>query len=117
MTEHPDVPPIGGPPQEVGDGLALLDWLAHRRNKTPVWEDPETGSFHVFRHADAVAVLSDPGVFSSDFSAMAPPPDPDLQLHRCALRDQPSDAWASARTDQPGIHPTRWLGWKNGSAR
>ena len=78
MTEHPDVPPIGGPPQEVGDGLALLDWLAHRRNKTPVWEDPETGSFHVFRHADAVAVLSDPGVFSSDFSAMAPPPDPDL---------------------------------------
>ncbi|GAB3740256.1 cytochrome P450 [Nocardiopsis nanhaiensis] len=78
MTEHPDVSVTGGPPQEVGDGRSLLTWLGDRRENAPVWEDPETGSFHIFKHADAVAVLSDPGVFSSDFSALAPPPDPDL---------------------------------------
>ncbi len=33
---------------------------------------------HVFRHADAMSVLSDPVTFSSDFAALAPAEDPDV---------------------------------------
>ncbi|WP_433696930.1 cytochrome P450 [Nocardiopsis sp. CA-288880] len=76
MTAQSDEPVAGGPPHEVGDGHELLAWLRRRREHTPVWADEETGSFHVFRHADAVRVLSEPDLFSSDFSALAPPPDP-----------------------------------------
>jgi cytochrome P450 len=48
------------------------------RRTAPVAKDPETGAVHVFRHADAMTVLSDPTKFSSDFLSLAPPGDPNV---------------------------------------
>ncbi|MGW0916256.1 cytochrome P450 [Streptomyces sp. NPDC002784] len=73
-TATPDVP---RPPTGVGDGSQLLDWLRTMRDRHPVWRDDMTGAAHVFRYDDLLKVLSSPDVFSSDFSAIMPPPDPD----------------------------------------
>ncbi|GLW65161.1 cytochrome P450 [Actinomadura rubrobrunea] len=67
-----------GPPPAVGDGRATLAWLTAKRDAAPLWHDETTGSFHVFGHPEMIEILSDPATFSSDFSAMAPPPDPDV---------------------------------------
>ncbi len=73
-TAPSDVP---RPPTGVGDGTRLLDWLRTMRDRHPVWRDETTGAAHVFRYDDLLKVLSSPDVFSSDFSAIMPPPDPD----------------------------------------
>lgn len=65
-------------PGPVGSGAETLAWCTRMRRSTPVARDPATGAVHVFRHADAMRVLSDPATFSSDFAALAPPPDPDV---------------------------------------
>lgn len=65
-------------PGPVGSGAETLAWCAQMRRTTPVAKDPATGAVHVFRHADAMTVLSDPVTFSSDFAALAPPGDPDV---------------------------------------
>ena len=49
----------------------LLPWLARMRAEAPVWAD-EQGTWHVFRHADAQAILADPRRFSSDFGRAMP---------------------------------------------
>jgi cytochrome P450 len=41
------------------------EWYARMRRDHPVWRDPDTGSWSVFRHADALAVVSGPATFSS----------------------------------------------------
>lgn len=74
----PEAEPFEGPPAVVGDGRELYAWLKRMRHEAPVWIDPASGSCHVLRHADALRVLSEPAVFSSDFSALAPPPEPGL---------------------------------------
>jgi erythromycin 12 hydroxylase len=58
-------------PPATDDEPALLDWLAHMREEAPVWRD-RYGLHHVFRHADVLAVTSDPATFSSDFSVVMP---------------------------------------------
>ncbi|WP_326595039.1 cytochrome P450 [Streptomyces sp. NBC_01803] len=63
------------PPTGVGDGRELLAWLRLMRDRHPVWRDETTGALHVFRYADLLHVLSTPAVFSSDFSAIMPPPE------------------------------------------
>jgi cytochrome P450 len=49
----------------------LLPWLARMRAEAPVWAD-EQGAWHVFRHADAQAILADPRRFSSNFGRAMP---------------------------------------------
>ena len=53
------------PTVEPDGGATLLGWLARMREESPVWQDG-TGQWHVFRHQDVQAVLSDPESFSSD---------------------------------------------------
>ncbi|MFJ2816926.1 cytochrome P450 [Streptomyces sp. NPDC087294] len=78
MSATPEDAPFEGPPAVVGDGKELYAWLKRMRRDAPVWIDPASGSCHVLTHADAVRVLSEPAVFSSDFSSLAPPPEPGL---------------------------------------
>ncbi|QRN95906.1 cytochrome P450 [Archangium violaceum] len=40
-------------------------WYAEMRRDKPVWEDPETGVWYVFRYNDVQRVFSDPASFSS----------------------------------------------------
>ncbi|MEU8710251.1 cytochrome P450 [Streptomyces sp. NPDC048565] len=74
----PESTPFEGPPAVVGDGRELYAWLKRMRRDAPTWIDPASGSCHVLTHADALRVLSEPSVFSSDFSSLAPPPEPGL---------------------------------------
>jgi erythromycin 12 hydroxylase len=53
------------------DEPALLDWLRTMREQHPVWQD-RYGTWHVFRHADVVAITRDPATFSSDTSRVVP---------------------------------------------
>ncbi|MEV6986107.1 cytochrome P450 [Sphaerisporangium sp. NPDC051017] len=51
-------------------------WFALMREQEPVWRDDQFGMWHVFRHADIEAALSDPATFSSDQrAAMAALPE------------------------------------------
>lgn len=63
-------PPAPRPTVEDG-GHALFGWLRTMRDDHPVHQD-EYGVFHVFRHADVLAVSSDPAVFSSELSRLRP---------------------------------------------
>ncbi|WP_018331226.1 cytochrome P450 [Actinomycetospora chiangmaiensis] len=56
---------------DTTDEPALLAWLARMRAEHPVWRD-RYGMYHLFRHADVLAVLRDPARFSSDRSRLAP---------------------------------------------
>ncbi|SEF10144.1 MULTISPECIES: cytochrome P450 [unclassified Streptomyces] len=59
-------PEVVQPPTVEPDGGAtLLAWMRRMRNESPVWRD-ESGNAHVFRHADVVHILGDPGLYSSD---------------------------------------------------
>jgi cytochrome P450 len=42
------------------------------RDRSPVWHDAETGSWHVYRYADAAPILADHETFSSDFGIVDP---------------------------------------------
>lgn len=61
------------PPKPDNDdgGEALFDWLRVMRDHEPVHED-EFGVFHVYRHADVMAVANDPALFSSELSRLRP---------------------------------------------
>jgi len=51
---------------------ALLDWLRHQREAGSIRHDEQQRIWQVFGYADAERMLSDPGVFSSDFSEIMP---------------------------------------------
>ncbi|NQE85821.1 cytochrome P450 [Nocardia terpenica] len=53
------------PPVETDGGATLLEWLRVRRAAGPIWRD-DRGHYHLFRHADLIAVVSDPATYSSD---------------------------------------------------
>ncbi|MBV9354642.1 MAG: cytochrome P450, partial [Chloroflexi bacterium] len=64
-------------------GLQYLDWFHTMRQTQPVWRDPSTGYWNVFRYDDAVAVMHDfhtyssqrpgAGMFEGDIINMDPP--------------------------------------------
>jgi cytochrome P450 len=64
-------------------GLQYLDWFRSMRESSPVWRDPATGFWNVFRYDDAVAVMHDfhtysserpgAGMFEGDIINMDPP--------------------------------------------
>ncbi|MEU3838470.1 cytochrome P450 [Streptomyces sp. NPDC028635] len=64
-------PTIAPRPTVEDGGHALFSWLRTMRDEHPVHED-EFGVFHVFRHADVLAVTSDPAVFSSELHRLRP---------------------------------------------
>jgi cytochrome P450 len=49
-----------------------LAWLRAMRDAEPVWRNPETDTWHVFRYADVSAILADHRSFSSDFTKIYP---------------------------------------------
>ena len=53
-------------------GLQNLEWYRTMRDNDPVWRDPKTGLWNVFRYEDVAAVLADYRTFSSDFSQFFP---------------------------------------------
>jgi cytochrome P450 len=66
-----------GSDAELGSGGALpgLRNLGHfraMRESEPVWHEPGTGDWHVYRYADAAAVLADHETYSSDFATVDP---------------------------------------------
>lgn len=56
----------------MGAVLQDLEWQRAMRDTEPVWWDPGTGSWNVFRYQDAATVLGDHRTFSSDFSSVFP---------------------------------------------
>jgi cytochrome P450 len=48
------------------------EWQRGMRADNPVWQDPETKLWHVFRYAEVSAALSDYQTYSSNFSAVIP---------------------------------------------
>ncbi|MEU0374734.1 cytochrome P450 [Streptomyces sp. NPDC006283] len=66
----PTTAPAARPTLADGTGN-LFAWLAAMRRDHPVHED-EYGAFHVFRHADVLAVSSDPQLYSSQLSRLRP---------------------------------------------
>lgn len=58
--------------QGARPGLQNLEWYRSMRDSDPVWRDPNTKLWNVFRYADAAAVLADYRTFSSDFSEVFP---------------------------------------------
>jgi cytochrome P450 len=53
-------------------GLGDLDRLRHMRDTQPVWRDPDTGAWSIYRYDDVAASLSDARLFSSNFSTVFP---------------------------------------------
>lgn len=66
-----ELPPTDAVPPDTADEPTLLAWLARMREEHPVWRDRH-GLYHVFRHADVLAVLRDPARFSSETSRLVP---------------------------------------------
>jgi cytochrome P450 len=58
--------------QGARPGLQNLEWYRSMRDNEPVWRDPKTGLWNVFRYEDVSAVLTDYRTFSSDFSEVFP---------------------------------------------
>jgi cytochrome P450 len=58
--------------QGARPGLQNLEWYRSMRDNDPVWRDPKTGLWNVFRYEDVTAVLADYRTFSSDFSDVFP---------------------------------------------
>lgn len=48
------------------------EWYRDMRDHHPVWQDPTTQTWHVFRYADVSTALADHQTFSSDFSEIFP---------------------------------------------
>jgi cytochrome P450 len=48
------------------------EWHRRMRDTQPVWRDPETGVWNVFRYHDVATVLADHQTFSSDFAQVYP---------------------------------------------
>jgi cytochrome P450 len=57
---------------EARPELHDLEWYRTMRDGEPVWRDPRTSVWNVFRYQDAAAVLADCRTFSSDFSQVFP---------------------------------------------
>src|SRR5215813_9540457 len=49
-----------------------LEWYRTMRDTDPVWWDPGTGTWNIFRYQDAAALLADYQTFSSDFRQFMP---------------------------------------------
>ena len=47
-----------------------LEHFREKRDRSPVWLDPEQDVWNVYRYADVIAVLTDHATFSSDFRPM-----------------------------------------------
>jgi cytochrome P450 len=58
--------------QRTRPGLQDLEWYRSMRDNDPVWRDPETGVWNVFRYQDVATILADYRTFSSDFSEVLP---------------------------------------------
>ncbi len=54
---------------------ALKAWWAHMREHAPIRRDRVLGHWHVFRHADATAVLTDHETYSSDLRDLVVQPE------------------------------------------
>lgn len=52
--------------------LERLEWYRRMREAEPVWRDPKSGVWSVFRYQDVAAILADHEAFSSDFSQVLP---------------------------------------------
>jgi cytochrome P450 len=58
--------------QRTHPELQELEWYRSTRDNDPVWRDPETGVWNVFRYQDVATILADYRTFSSDFSEVLP---------------------------------------------
>src|SRR5829696_6947868 len=67
-----EVPTMPQASQGERPGLQNLEWYRIMRDNDPVWRDPKTGLWNVFRYEDVAAVLADYRTFSSDFSQFFP---------------------------------------------
>ena len=47
-----------------------LDHLRQMRDTHPVWRDPDTGAWTIYRYEDVAAALADPRTFSSNFGVL-----------------------------------------------
>ena len=83
-------------------GLQNLHWYRTMRDNEPVWRDPKTGLWNVFRYEDVTAVLADYRTFSSDFSQFFPE-QAELIEGNIVATDPPLPPSASA-PGQPGFH-------------
>ncbi|MGY2061190.1 hypothetical protein ACW9HQ_40500, partial [Nocardia gipuzkoensis] len=63
---------VSSAPDRMAEQVRALRRL---RAEEPVRHDPETGFWHVYRHQDAVRVLTDAIGFSSDQGRFLPPPE------------------------------------------
>lgn len=70
MAPHPDVS-TERVPRDRAFFLDPQPWYRRMRRDHPVWRDPDTDTWMVFRHADVMEVLATPEVFSS----RVPPPE------------------------------------------
>ncbi|RKR91933.1 hypothetical protein BDK92_6364 [Micromonospora pisi] len=55
-----------GPPSQEDGGQKLLDWARGLRETSPVWQEEQTGAWHVLGYTAVQRVLSDYAAFSSD---------------------------------------------------
>jgi cytochrome P450 len=53
-------------------GLQNLQWYRTMRDNDPVWQDPKTGLWNVFRYEDVTTILANYRTFSSDFRQLFP---------------------------------------------
>jgi cytochrome P450 len=67
-----DLTLVDRPPFFLDGGASLLPWLREARNTHPVHFDDTSHTWRVLRHDDAVRVLSDWKLFSSDMMRMMP---------------------------------------------
>ena len=58
--------------QGARPGPQNLEWYRSMRDTNPVWRDPKTGVWNVFRYQDVAAILADYRTFSSDISQVLP---------------------------------------------
>src|SRR5215470_7694742 len=58
--------------REQGSGPYHLEWYRTMRDTEPVWWDPQTRTWNIFRYQDAAAVLTDHRTYSSDFGQIFP---------------------------------------------
>jgi cytochrome P450 len=73
----------------LGDGKAMVPWLARMRRECPVWT-AENGVTHVFRYADVQSVLGAPARFSSDMGRVMPFIDPEKISGNLVWTDPPA---------------------------
>ncbi|MDH2423776.1 cytochrome P450 [Sphaerisporangium sp. TRM90804] len=68
MTSHDETTGVTAD-RSLVDSSDPAPWFELMRRRHPVWRDDQFGMWHVFRHADVEAALSDPATFSSDSRA------------------------------------------------